>query len=72
MTGRLYVVSDENTLSIVRAVSRGRALNHVVQSSYEVRVANANDVADYVAQGGVIEDATIADPPSSAPVESEE
>lgn len=63
MAGRLYVVENSDSMSVVRAVSPARALNHVVKDSYKVRVASADDVAEYMSQGGTIEDATIADPP---------
>lgn len=59
MAGRLYVVENEETLSIIRAVSPTQALNHVVKNQYQVRIASADDVADFMSQGGEIEDSTI-------------
>ena len=68
--GRLYVVENNESVSVVRAVSPARALNHVVKDSFKVRVASADDVAEYMSAGGAIEDATIADAPE-APAEAE-
>lgn len=59
MAGRLYIVENEESMSIVRAVSTGKALNHVVKGSFQVRIATADDVAEYMSQGGTIEDSTI-------------
>jgi len=59
MAGRIYVVESESELSLVRAVSAAGAINHVVKEQYKVRVASADDVAEYMAQGATIEDATI-------------
>ena len=61
MAGRLYVVENDESLSIVRAVSPARALNHVVKDTFKVRTATPDDVAEYMGQGGQVEDATIAD-----------
>lgn len=74
MAGRLYLVENDESMSLVRAVSPARALNHVVQDSYKVRVATPDDVAEYMSQGGTVEDATIADPPAAAaaPAESDD
>lgn len=65
MAGRLYVVEQGEELTVVRAVSPARALNHVVKNSYVVRVATPDDVEMYMGLGGVVEDATIADPPAA-------
>lgn len=65
MAGRLYVVEKSDEMSLVRAVSPARALNHVVKDSYIVRVATPDDVEEYMSLGGKVEDATIADPPES-------
>lgn len=59
MAGRIYVVEDEQSVSLVRATSGPQALNHVVKSQYNVRAASADDVANYMSQGATIEDATI-------------
>ena len=53
--GRLYVVENNNTMSIVRSISPGKALNHVTQNQYNVRVATADDVAMYMEAGGELE-----------------
>lgn len=58
-SGRIYVVEDADSVSLVRAVSAGKALNHVCKSQYQVRVATADDVADLMAQGATIDDTTI-------------
>lgn len=57
--GRIYVVENDESLSLVRAVSPTKAVNHVVKESYQVRVATADDVAKYMAQGATVEDSTI-------------
>jgi hypothetical protein len=59
MADRLYVVENEESMTIVRAVSEARALQHVVKSQYKVRKATPDDVADYMGQGGQIEQAHI-------------
>lgn len=59
MAERLYVVENEESMTIVRAVSEARALQHVVKSQYKVRKASADDVAEYMTQGGNIEQAHI-------------
>lgn len=53
--GRLYVVESEDSLSVVRAKTQTAAFKHVVQSTYTVRAATADDVADFLGQGGEIE-----------------
>lgn len=58
--GRLYVVENDDSMTIVRAVSEGRALTHVVKSSYNVRKATVDDVETYLTQGGKVENALIA------------
>lgn len=67
MAGRLYKVENLDSVALVRAVSPARALNHVVKDSFKVSVASADDVAEYLTEGGTIEDATIADPPELVP-----
>lgn len=53
------MVENDDSLSLVRAVSPTQALNHVVKDQYKVRVATADDVATYMAQGATVEDTTI-------------
>lgn len=59
MAGRIYVVEDEQTISLVRATSPSQALNHVVKNNYKVRVATTDDVADLMSQGATVDDATV-------------
>lgn len=59
MSGFIYVVENDESISLVRAVSPTKALNHVVKNSYQVRRASADDVADLMSQGATIEDSTI-------------
>lgn len=59
MSGRIYVVENETSLSLVRAVSPSKALSHVIKGEYQVRPATPDDVADYMSQGAQIEDSTI-------------
>lgn len=55
---RLYVVETEESMSMIRAPSLSRALNHVVKhDSYSVRIASGDDVESYMSQGGVVEKA---------------
>ena len=58
MGSRIYVVESEETVALVRAVSPAKALSHVVQETYQVRAASADDVAKYMGMGAVVEDAT--------------
>lgn len=53
--GRLYVVEDDQSMTVVRALSQSQAINHVTLGKYKVRVASADDVAEYMAQGGTLE-----------------
>lgn len=55
LEGRLYVVEDDESVTIVRAKSPTSALKHVIKNSYTVRAATAEDVADYMSAGGSIE-----------------
>lgn len=55
MAGRIYVVKDESTVSLVRAVSPARALQHVVKSQYAVSVATPDDVAEFMGMGCKVE-----------------
>lgn len=59
MAGRIYVVENEETIALVRAVSPTKALNHVVKNSYQVRVATPDDVESYMKEGGTVDDSTI-------------
>lgn len=61
MAGRIYVVENDNTASLVRAVSAAKALNFVVQEQYKVRVASVEDVASYMGMGATVEDAVAAE-----------
>lgn len=67
MAGRIYVVESEETVSLVRAVSAAKALNHVVKNGYKVRVASAEDVAEYMGMGATVEDSTKEDEVVEAP-----
>lgn len=53
--GRLYVVENEETMTIVRAISQGKAVQHVTANQFKTRVASADDVAEYMMAGGEIE-----------------
>lgn len=71
MAGRIYLVESEETASLVRAVSAAKALNHVVKNGYKVRVASADDVAEFMALGATVEDSTtVADTDESAAAEA--
>lgn len=54
---RVYVVETDEELTLVKAGTQSQALNHVVKGQFQVRVATAMDVLDYMNQGGVVEDA---------------
>lgn len=66
MADRLYVVEDDTSMTIVRAVSEARALTHVVKGHYKTRKASADDVAEYMTAGGKIEVADNSVPPLPA------
>ena len=53
--GRMYVVESDTEMTVVRALSPSQSINHVCQDKYKVRVATADDVAEYLQAGGVIE-----------------
>lgn len=55
MAGRIYVVESEDTVSLVRAISAAKALQHVVKNGYNTRVASAEDVAKYMGMGATVE-----------------
>lgn len=57
---RVYeVTSPDGKRVLVRASSPAQALRHVVEEDkFRVEVVNAIDVVDYVAAGGVVQDAT--------------
>lgn len=56
MAGRLYVVENDDEMTLVRANSQGQALNHVMKGKFTVRAASPDDVLEYVTAGGVVED----------------
>lgn len=53
--GRLYVVEKDDEMTVVRAKGPTAALKHVMQSTYQVRAATADDIALYMTAGGTIE-----------------
>lgn len=67
MAGRIYVVESEETASLVRAVSAAKALGYVVKTGYKVRVASADDVAEFMAMGATVEDSTKDAEPDAEP-----
>lgn len=65
---RVYAVENEQELTMVIADTQSQSLNHVVKGKYKVKAATAIEVAEYVAQGGVIERAGKEDnPPAEDP-----
>jgi len=55
---RVYAVENDDELTLVTANGQGQALSHVVKGKYKIRTATAMDVVEYIAAGGVVEDAT--------------
>ena len=48
MKKRIYVVTGENSVRVVRASSRAQAISHVVHGKYEARVPTLSEfAADY-------------------------
>jgi len=63
---RIYAVTGPaGERVLVKAKSQAQALRHVTAKLFAVRVASALDVADYVAAGGALADATVE--PAVAP-----
>jgi hypothetical protein len=58
MANRIYVVENDESVSLVRAGSSSKALRHVIQTNYKVHIASADEVAEYMGMGAVVEDAT--------------
>lgn len=69
---RVYeVTSPDGKRVLVRAASPAQALRHVVEEDkFRVEVVNAIDVVDYVASGGVVQDATAKAAPAVAATDS--
>ncbi len=65
MSLRIYAIkpiaSDGRTV-MVKAANQAQALRHVARHTYRVSVASAVDVADHMADGWKIEDATRDEP----------
>lgn len=55
---RVYAIETEDELTLVTANGQAQALGHVVKGKYKIRTATAMDVVEYIAAGGVVEDAT--------------
>lgn len=53
--GRMYVVENDDEMSVVRALSPAQAISHVCQDKYKVRIASPDDVLTYVEAGGTVE-----------------
>jgi hypothetical protein len=66
MPARIYAVIPKNggPTRLVRAIHRAGALSHVAATSYEVRVAEQDDIVDAMTAGGKVE-------PAGAEVETE-
>lgn len=59
---RIYSVSNEEEITLVKATTQSQALSHVVKNQFQVKIASAVDVVDYIGAGGVVEDATFNEP----------
>jgi uncharacterized protein with PhoU and TrkA domain len=55
---RIYRINDGRTARLVRATSQAQAIRHVA-SSFDVRVATQDDIADLVSSGVRVEDPNI-------------
>ncbi len=60
MSARIYSITSTitNTTRMVKAHTPAQALRHVARNVYSVSVASAIDVADHMADGWKVEDAT--------------
>ena len=65
--GRIYTVTNSTakTTQMVKAHTPAQALRHVARHVYSVTVASAIDVADHMADGWKIEDATAEPEPAA-------
>jgi hypothetical protein len=66
------VVKNETTVSLVRAVSAARALQHVVKTEYEVSAATVDDIVMYMEMGASVENADFKNPVGGPPVSPEQ
>lgn len=57
MAARVYKVEDDESVTLVKAVSVAKALSYVARSQYTVKIASGVDVMEYMQAGGVVEDA---------------
>lgn len=53
--GKLYVVTNNDDMTIVRAAGPAVALRHVIGNTHQVRPATPDDVEWYLSVGGVVE-----------------
>lgn len=60
---RIYAVETDETIAMVKADSQAQALNHVIKSTYKVRIATAVDVVEYMQAGGTVEDVSVSPAP---------
>ena len=61
MTARLYVVESlGGGVRLVKATSQAQAISHIVKPLYNARIAKPLEVADMLAAGHVLGDATAA------------
>lgn len=61
MNERIYMVASNNARRLVMASSPAQALRHVAQAQYEVKPANALEVAELMGAGSRVERAGNAD-----------
>ena len=67
MTARLYIVEFMNERArLIKATSQAQAINHVIKPFYTARIAKPLEVADMLADGHILGDAT------AAPVQGDE
>lgn len=62
---RIYAVEEDNVggvTRLVKATNQAQALRHVARDRFDVRVASALEVADLMASGVKVQDATRDDP----------
>lgn len=66
---RIYLVKDRATggMRLVRAIHPTRALGHVAATSYDVRVAEQDDIVDAMTAGVRVETAGVEAPPADEP-----
>jgi hypothetical protein len=71
MTTRIYCVKSKDataSVRLVRAIHRAQALGHVAGTTYDVRVADQDDIVNAMTAGAKVETAGSADDQPELPI----